>query len=154
MDPTKEQYKILCKCRKSVTEEESISHTWVFECHVQNSPRPKNVTQMKSKVKSILIIFFDIKWIVHKEFILVDQIVNSDYYCDILWQLHKNVRRLHLELRQEKKWHRNNATSHTLPFLPGNFFTKNSMTVIHHPPYSPGLAPISPIADKIERLPF
>jgi hypothetical protein len=33
---------------------------------------------------SWLIIFFDIKGIVHKEFILAGQTVNSTYYCDIL----------------------------------------------------------------------
>jgi hypothetical protein len=34
------------------------------------------------KARSMLIIFFDIKGIVHKEFILVGQTVNSTYYCD------------------------------------------------------------------------
>jgi hypothetical protein len=44
-----------------------------------NSPRPKNAGQVKSKVKIILIIFFDIKGIVHKEFVLADQTVKSEY---------------------------------------------------------------------------
>jgi hypothetical protein len=35
--------------------------------------RPKKARQMKSKVRSILIIFFGIKGIVHKEFILAGQ---------------------------------------------------------------------------------
>jgi hypothetical protein len=38
----------------------------------------KKVRQVKSKVKSILIIFFDMKGIVHKEFILAGQIVDCD----------------------------------------------------------------------------
>jgi hypothetical protein len=46
-----------------------------------NSPRPKAARQVKSKVKSMLIIFFDIKGIVHKEFLLAGQTVNSAYYC-------------------------------------------------------------------------
>jgi hypothetical protein len=33
--------------------------------------RPKEARQVKSKVKIMLIIFFDIKAIVHKEFVLV-----------------------------------------------------------------------------------
>jgi hypothetical protein len=41
--------------------------------------------QAKSKIKSMLIIFFDIKEIVHKELVLASQIVDSIYYCDILW---------------------------------------------------------------------
>jgi hypothetical protein len=43
------------------------------------------------KGKCLLIIFFDIKGIVHKEFVLTGQTVNSAYYCDILWWLHENV---------------------------------------------------------------
>jgi hypothetical protein len=58
--------------------------------------------QVKSKVKSLLIIFFDIKGIVHKEFILAGQTVSSAYYCDVLWRLHENVRRLRPKLWRQK----------------------------------------------------
>jgi hypothetical protein len=58
-----------------------------------NSLRPKKARQVKSKV--MLIIFFVIKGIVHKEFILAGQRVNSTYYCDVLRRLRENVRRLH-----------------------------------------------------------
>jgi hypothetical protein len=51
----------------------------------------------KRKVKSMLIVFFDIKGIVHKEFVLTGQTANSKYCCDIIWQLHENVRRLRPE---------------------------------------------------------
>jgi hypothetical protein len=44
-----------------------------------NSPRQKEVRQVKSKVKSLLIILFDIKGIDHKEFILASQSVSSSY---------------------------------------------------------------------------
>jgi hypothetical protein len=33
----------------------------------------------------MFIIFFDIKGIVHKEFVLVAQTVNCTYWCDVLW---------------------------------------------------------------------
>jgi hypothetical protein len=49
--------------------EEGMSHTW---------------RQVRSKAKRMLIIFFDMKWIVHREFVLADQTVNSASYCDIL----------------------------------------------------------------------
>jgi hypothetical protein len=39
----------------------------------------------------MIIIFFDIKGIVHKEFVVAGQTVNSAYYCDILWQLRENI---------------------------------------------------------------
>jgi hypothetical protein len=41
-----------------------------------NSPRPKKGRQAKSKAKSMLIIFFDINGIVHKEFVLAGKTVN------------------------------------------------------------------------------
>jgi hypothetical protein len=47
--------------------------------------------QTKSKVKSMLTFFFDIKGIVHKEFVLEGQTVNSEYYCDALPHLLENV---------------------------------------------------------------
>jgi hypothetical protein len=53
---------------------------------------------MKCKVKSILIIFFDIKGIVLKEFVLGGQAVHSAYYCDVLLRLRENVRRLRTEI--------------------------------------------------------
>jgi hypothetical protein len=49
----------------------------------QNSPRPKKTRQVKSQVKSMLIILFDIKKY-HKEFLLAGQSVNSTYCCGIL----------------------------------------------------------------------
>jgi hypothetical protein len=51
---------------------------------------------MVSKVMSMFSIFFDIKGVVHKQFILVGQTANPAHYCDVLWQLDKNVRRLSL----------------------------------------------------------
>jgi hypothetical protein len=56
-----------------------------------NSPRPKMARQVKSKFKSMLIVFFDILGIVHKGFVLAGQTVSSAYYCDSYWQLYKNV---------------------------------------------------------------
>jgi hypothetical protein len=39
---------------------------------------------VKSEVKSMFIILFDIKGILHKELIFAGQIVNSAYYCGVL----------------------------------------------------------------------
>jgi hypothetical protein len=60
--------------------------------------RPKEAKRMKSKVKGMIIIFYDIKGIIHKEFVLLGQPVNSAYYSDVLRRLHKDVRRLRQEL--------------------------------------------------------
>jgi hypothetical protein len=67
-----------------------------------NSPRPKKARRVKNKVKSMLIIFFETKGIVNKEFFLAGQTVNSAYYCDVSRRLRENVQRLGLELWQQK----------------------------------------------------
>jgi len=65
------------------------------------SPRPKKARQVKSNVKSMIITFFEVKGIVHKEFVPTGQTVNSRFYCDILWRMHENVRRCCPKLWQE-----------------------------------------------------
>jgi hypothetical protein len=71
--------------------EENTSHTRVFERNSCNSPRRKKTRQVKSKVKRILIILFDVKWIGNKEFVLTGQTVNSAYCCEVLWWLWKDA---------------------------------------------------------------
>jgi transposase len=107
-----------------------------------NSPKPKEAKHVKSKIKSMLIIFFDIKGIVHKEFALAGQTVNSEYYCDVLRRLRENVQRLRPELWRQRNWllHHDNAPSHTSLFT-REFLTTNNITVVPHPSYSPDLAP-------------
>jgi transposase len=67
---------------------------------------------------------------------------NSAYYCDVLRQLRENMQRLHPKLWRQKNWllHHDNAPSHTSSST-WEFLTKNNMTVVPHPPYSPDLAP-------------
>jgi hypothetical protein len=77
----------------------------------------------------MLIIFFDIRGVVHR-IILAGRTVNSAYYCDVLYRLPENVRRLQPELWQQKNWlsHRRNTPSHT-SFFTREFLTKKNMTV-------------------------
>jgi hypothetical protein len=56
-----------------------------------NSTRSKKVRHVKSKAKSMLMIFFDIKLSVHKHLFLAGQTVNSAYCCDILRRLREKV---------------------------------------------------------------
>jgi hypothetical protein len=111
-----------------------------------NSSTPKKARQLKSKVKSIII--FDIKNTIYKEFVLVDQTVNSAYCCDVLRRLRENVRRFHLELRRQNNWplFRNNIPSHKSSFV-REFLTRDSR------PHSSYFS-VSPIEDKIERPAF
>jgi hypothetical protein len=68
----------------------------------------------------MLNIFFEIKAIVHTEFVLAGKTVNSAYYCDILRRLHENVRKLRsLTLTtKELVLHHYNALPYT------SFFTR------------------------------
>jgi hypothetical protein len=52
------------------------------------------VRQVQSSTKSMLIVFFDVKGIVHREFVppTSKMTVNSDFYCDVLRRLRENVR--------------------------------------------------------------
>jgi hypothetical protein len=105
-----------------------------------NSPRPKKARQVKSKVKNVLIIFFDIKWIFHVEFVLAGQTVNSALlwcYTETAWKCAKTLpQTLALKELAVASWQR--TISHFL-FHQGIFFTKSNMTVIPHPPYLPDL---------------
>jgi histone-lysine N-methyltransferase SETMAR len=48
------------------------------------SPRAKMAWQVRSSTKNMLIVFFDVKGIVHSEFVSPNSTVNSDFYCDVL----------------------------------------------------------------------
>ena len=95
----------------------------------------------------MIVTFFDIKEIVHKVFVPLEQIlcaqcVNSRFYCKVLQQLHGNMRRHHPQLWREQTWllHHDNDPSHN-SVLTHQFLAKNKIAVISHPLYSPDLAP-------------
>jgi hypothetical protein len=99
MNPTASVYHILCKSGKKCDGDPGNDQTGIWERKHElytegptNTMRLKKARKVKRKVKSMFIIFFDIQRIVHKEFVLAGQTVNSEYYCDVLWQLNENVR--------------------------------------------------------------
>jgi hypothetical protein len=87
--------------------------------------------------------FFDVKGIVHREFVPPKMTVNSDFYCDVLRRLRENVQRKSPpELWRNHNWllHHDNAPAHT--FLKATeFLTNNNMVIVPHPLYSPDSAP-------------
>jgi len=132
-----------------ITGDESIVYAYDPETKLQSSqwkspgsPRPKKASMQKSKLKMMLICFFDQEGIIHREFVPPGMTVNPDFYCDVLRRLRENVRR-----KRPQKWrnqnliiYQDNAPAHR-PFKVSQFLAKNNMTVIPHPPYSPDLAP-------------
>jgi hypothetical protein len=83
MDLTMEQHQILCRTWKKSDRDPGsdlrnvCGRTREPYTGSPNSPRQKEMRRVKSKVRSMLIIFFDIKGIVHKEFILVKKSVSQ-----------------------------------------------------------------------------
>jgi len=132
-----------------ITGDESIIYAYDPETKLHSSqwkspgsPRPKKACMQKSKLKTMLICFFDQGGIVHREFVPPGKTVNADFYCDVLRRLHENVWR-----KRPQKWrnqnliiHHDNAPAHRT-FKVSQFLAKNNMTVIPHSPYSHDLAP-------------
>jgi len=96
----------------------------------------------KSNVKNVLICFFDIKGLVHFEFVPQGQTVNRQFYLEVLKRLRDAVRRKRPELWWSGEWllHHDNAPAHTALSV-RQFLTKNRMTTASHHPYSPDLHP-------------
>jgi histone-lysine N-methyltransferase SETMAR len=56
------------------------------------SPRPKKARMSRSSMKPMLIVFFDIRGIVHCEFVPQGQTVNKKFYCEVLRHLREKIR--------------------------------------------------------------
>ena len=72
---------------------------------MSNSPRPKKARMSKSKIKSMLICFFDSQDVVHKEFVSQGQTVNRQHYREILERLRKDCGQLDAASRQRSLSH-------------------------------------------------
>jgi len=100
-----------------------------------SSPRPKKARQVKSNMETMTIFFFEIKGLVHFEFVPQGQTVNQLFYLEGFKRLHDAVRRKRPEIWRSGEWllHQDNAPAHTALSVP-QFLTKNGMTTASHPP--------------------
>ncbi|UYV76009.1 PGM2 [Cordylochernes scorpioides] len=125
--------------------------SWMFEydqvskrqsCawHKQSSPSPRKARMSKSRIKTMIIVFFDIRGIVHCEFVPQGQTVNSAFYLEVLRRLKRRIARVRTDIKDTVKLYHDNATSHTA-FIITNFLARSNTPVIPHPPYSLDLAP-------------
>lgn len=107
-----------------------------------DAPKPKKSRLEKSKVKTMLICFYDSKGIMHKEFVPPGQTVNAVFYLGVLKRLVHRIRRIRPEYREEGSWRllHDNAPSHRSTLVT-DFLTRNRILSINHSPYSPDLAP-------------
>jgi histone-lysine N-methyltransferase SETMAR len=78
-----------------------------------SSPRQKKARHSKSKFKALMIVFFDIRGIVHVDWVPEGQTVNQAYYKEVLTGLRERMRR-RPEMWKNGSWvlHQNNAPAH------------------------------------------
>ena len=60
----------------------------------KTSPRPKKMKFQRSRMKTILIIFFDSEGVVHKEFVPEGKTVNVEFYEGVMDRLLKRIQRV------------------------------------------------------------
>lgn len=107
----------------------------------QSSPRPRKARMSRSQIKTMLVCFFDIQGIVHREFVEQGSTVNQFKYLEILKRLREAVRRKRPHL-WSGGWilHHDNAPAHAALRV-HEFLASKSIATLDHPPYSPDLAP-------------
>jgi hypothetical protein len=131
---------------KQAFREKSVRHIRVFEWHA----RFREDRKLQDRWKAKLIIFLDIKEIVHKEFVLAGQTVNSAYYGDVLRRLRENVWRLRPELWRKRTFCFITKCVISHFFFERAFLTKNNMNIMSHIL----LFSVSSIEAKAEGPPF
>jgi len=112
------------------------------EWKAPDEPKAKKSRLEKSKVKTVLICFYDSKGIVHKEFVPPGQNVNAVFYIGVLKRLVRRIRRVRPEYREDGSWRllHDNEQSHRSTLV-SDYLTKNHILTINHSPYSPDMAP-------------
>ena len=113
-----------------------------MEWRPPSSPRPKTSRLQKSKVKTMLIAFFDRDGIIHKEFVPAGQNVNSAFYEEVLKQLLRRIHHVRPELHRTGQWMllHDNVPAHCVIRV-HQFLAQRGVPLLEHPPYSPDLAP-------------
>ena len=93
-------------------------------------------------MKKKLIVFFDAEGVIRREFVPERQKVNAEFYVSVLDLLLKRIRRVRTAKFQSSEWFllHNNAPSHNAAIVQ-KFLANRIIAVLHHPPYSPDLAP-------------
>lgn len=90
----------------------------------------------------MLICFFDVRGIIHKEFVPQGHTVNGEFYREVLRRLRNRIRRARPQMWADKSFvlHHDNAPAHT-SLIVREFLAFTNFTAIPQPPYSPDLAP-------------
>ena len=124
------------------------------------SPRPKKGRQVRSKMKVMLLAFFDSEGIVHHKYAPDGQTINKEFYMEVLQRLGESVRWKWLEKWQDCDWilYHNNVPANTSHLLQ-QFLAKHGTAQLQQPPYSTRsltlwLFPIPKAYESSERTPI
>ena len=105
------------------------------------SSAPKQVKSERSAKKIMASIFWDAKGVLLIDYLEKGKTINSEYYCNLLDQLDKNIREKRSGLQKKTIiFHQDNARVHT-SFLTMVKLNELKYELFEHPPYSPDLAP-------------
>ena len=108
------------------------------------SPRPKNARETKftHKLLMILFFFFDSTGMICMHWVLTGQILNKEYYVEVLRESRKRFRRKRPALVKLGQWHfhQDNAPVHNSSLVT-DYLTKMGIMIVRHPSYSKDLAP-------------
>ena len=106
------------------------------------SPRPKKARQTKSTHKRLMIPFFDSTGMMYLHWVPTGQIVNKEYYVEVLREFRKRFCWKRPALFKLGQWHfqQDNAPVHN-SILVTDYLTKMDIKTVPQPPYSPDLAP-------------
>ena len=116
------------------------------ECRVGRAKLSKTKETAISKIASEddvnCFFFFDAEGVIHREFDPEGQSVNAEFYVGVLDRLLKRIRRVRTAKFQSSEWFlfHDNAPSHNAAIVK-KFLANRNVAVLHHPPYSPDLAP-------------
>jgi len=102
----------------------------------------KKLRFQKSRMKTMLVIFFDWQGVIHKEFVLEGETINAVYYKGVMERLLSRIRRVRPGMCESDDWFllHDNAPSYNATIIK-QFLAQRKVTVLDHPPYSPDLAP-------------
>jgi len=116
--------------------------TSVFAVEVCWFPEAKESAPSGSKFKAMFIVFFDIEGIVHYEYVPQGQIVNQQFYLQVLKRLRLAFSQKGPQKRAAGAWalHNDNAPAHTAHSIQV-FLTGHYIPVIQQPSCSPDMAP-------------
>ena len=103
--------------------------------------KSKKVGLEKSKVKTILVCFYDNKGIIYHEFVPEGQTVTGSFYLSVLECLWKRIRRFRPEYSAPGSWFLHDNAPVRRAVVVQEFLALKQVCMLNQPPSSPDLSP-------------